>query len=67
MARIVRGGLIQARVTHDGHTPPEIIKQAMIEKHLALIEQAAGRGVQILCLQELCYVPDFPAEQQMHW
>ena len=67
MPRIVRGGLIQASVTHDGRTPPQIIKQAMIEKHLALIEQAAQRGVQILCLQELFYGPYFPAEQQPHW
>ncbi len=67
MSRIVRGGLIQASVTHDGRTAPETIKQAMIAKHLALIERAAERGVQILCLQELFYGPYFPAEQQIHW
>ena len=67
MSRIVRGGLIQASVTNDGRTPPETIKQAMIAKHLALIEQAAERGVQVLCLQELFYGPYFPAEQQTHW
>ena len=67
MPRIVRGGLIQASVTHDGRTPPGIIKEAMIAKHLALIEQAGQKGVQILCLQELFYGPYFPAEQQMHW
>ena len=67
MSRIVRGGLIQASVTHPGTTAPETIKQAMIEKHMSLIEEAARKGVQVLCLQELFYGPYFPAEQQMHW
>lgn len=67
MSRIVRGGLIQARVTHDGASPPDVIKRAMIDKHLSLIEEAGRRGVQILCLQELFYGPYFPAEQQIHW
>lgn len=67
MARIVRGGLIQATVTHEGTAPPSEIKKAMIEKHLALIEVAAKQGVQIICLQELFYGPYFCAEQETHW
>jgi N-carbamoylputrescine amidase len=39
----------------------------MIDKHLAMIDDAAGKGVQIICLQELFYGPYFPAEQNPHW
>src|SRR3989338_1970670 len=68
MARIVRGGLIQARVPIQADEgSPEKIKKAMIEKHVKLIEQAAKRRVQILCLQELFYGPYFCAEQDIKW
>ena len=67
MARIIRAGLIQASSTHDGDQDPKLIRTAMIEKHMALIEQAAAKGVQVLCLQELFYGPYFPAEQEMRW
>ncbi len=67
MPRIVRGGLIQARVTHDGDAPLKTIKQAMIAKHLKLIEQAARKKCQVVCLQEMFYGPYFPAEQKDRW
>ena len=67
MPRIVRGGLIQARVTHPGTAPLKTIKRAMIEKHLKLIGQAARKGCQVVCLQEIFYGPYFPAEQKTHW
>lgn len=67
MARIVRGALIQATLCEPTTAPPERIKRAMIDKHVALIEQAAGRGAQIVCLQELFYGPYFCAEQQTRW
>jgi N-carbamoylputrescine amidase len=67
MPRIIRGGLIQAKVTHPGTEPLEKIKAAMIEKHLALIEDAAKKGAQVVCLQELFYGPYFPAEQNRAW
>ena len=67
MARIVRGGLIQTSVTHEGTAPLETIKQAMIDKHVALIEEAARKGCQVVCLQELFYGPYFCAEQKAHW
>ena len=38
MPRNVRIGLIQARTTHPGDTDPQVIKEAMIAKHLAFIE-----------------------------
>lgn len=67
MARIVRGGLIQTSVTHEGTAPLETIKQAMIDKHVALIEEAARKECQVVCLQELFYGPYFCAEQKAHW
>lgn len=67
MPRNVRLGLIQATVTHPGDADPAVIKAAMIEKHLAFIEEAAAKGVQALCMQELFYGPYFCAEQKTHW
>ena len=67
MARIVRGGLIQASTPGSGTVPIDKIKKAMVEKHLGLIDEAAGKGVQVLCLQELFYGPYFCAEQNSRW
>ena len=67
MPRNVRIGLIQAITTHPGDTDPQVIKEAMIAKHLAFIEEAAARGCQVVCLQELFYGPYFCAEQKTHW
>lgn len=67
MPRMVRGGLIQTSTTHDGNAPPSEIRQAMIDKHMALIEQAGEQGVQAICLQELFYGPYFCAEQETRW
>lgn len=67
MARTVRGALIQARLCENSASPIEKIKQAMIDKHVALIEKAAAEGAQLACLQELFYGPYFPAEQDARW
>ena len=67
MARIVRGGLIQASSAAPADSPLDKIKSAMLDKHIALIEQAAGKGVQVLCLQEIFYGPYFCAEEQVKW
>jgi beta-ureidopropionase len=67
MPRIVRSALIQAsNVTAPGRDLPAI-KQAMIEKHLGLIQKAADAGAQITCLQEIFYGPYFCAEQDIRW
>lgn len=67
-SRVVRCGLIQARtVPLPSDAPLSQIKQANIEKHLPLIEDAAKRGVKILCLQEIFALPYFPAEQSTRW
>ncbi len=67
MSRIVRGGLIQATLCEPSTSPVERIKQAMIDKHLALIDEAVEQGAQIVCLQELFYGPYFCAEQDTKW
>ena len=67
MPRVVRGGLIQATLCESATSPVQKIKQAMIEKHDALIAKAADRGAQMVCLQELFYGPYFCAEQQAKW
>ncbi len=66
MTRMVRCGLIQASNTLSEGTVEEI-KQGMIKKHLPLVEQAAQKGVQILCLQEIFHGPYFCCEQDIKW
>src|SRR5215210_504365 len=67
MPRIVRCGLIQARNEESSESSIDKIKKAMVDKHVAMIDDAAKSGVQIICLQELFYGPYFPAEQNPHW
>lgn len=67
MPRIIRGGLIQATLSEPGTSPIEKIKKSMIDKHVGLIEKAAGKGAQVVCLQELFYGPYFCAEQDPKW
>jgi N-carbamoylputrescine amidase len=53
-----------------GEEPAEDVarsKKYMLEKHIALIEEAAGQGVQVLCLQEIFNGPYFCAEQDKRW
>ena len=65
---MVRCGLIQAsNVLSPDKASLSEVREAMIAKHLRLIEDAAARGVQILCLQELFYGPYFAAEQDPRW
>jgi len=66
MSRIVKCGLIQAsNPKHEGSL--EEIKEAMIQKHIPLIEDAGKKGVQILSLQEIFFGPYFCAEQNIKW
>lgn len=67
MGRIVRCSLVQATNAASPSLPLAQVKQAMIDKHLASIEQAAKEGAQIVCLQEIFYGPYFCAEQQTRW
>jgi N-carbamoylputrescine amidase len=67
MPRIVRGGLIQAKLCEPATAPVAKVKKAMTDKHVALIAEAAGHGAQVICLQELFYGPYFCAEQHTRW
>jgi beta-ureidopropionase len=68
MPRIVRCGLIQAsNVLSPDKASLADVREAMIAKHLRLIDEAGSRGVQVLCLQELFYGPYFAAEQDPRW
>ena len=68
MPRIVRCGLIQAaNVLSPDKASLADIREAMIAKHLKLIDEAAEKGVRILSLQELFYGPYFAAEQDPRW
>ena len=67
MTRIVRSALIQATLCEPTTSPIDKIKRLMIEKHVALIGQAAQKGAQVVCLQELFYGPYFCAEQDAKW
>ena len=52
MATTVRAGLIQcSNPINDETVPIKKVQQAMLDKHLPLIAQAAAKGTQILCLQ----------------
>jgi predicted amidohydrolase len=66
MSRIVKCAHIQASNARDDGSPAEI-KEAMIQKHIPLIEEAGDKGAQILCLQEIFYGPYFCAKQDIKW
>ncbi len=73
MSNIVRCGVVQAKNV----LPPPLdnadlsvltqIKQAMLDKHIKFVQEAAEKGVQILCLQEMFNGPYFCAEQHPRW
>jgi beta-ureidopropionase len=67
MSRLVRGGLIQLHNPLGPEHSLAKIKKAMIDKHIPMIEKAAAKGVQVLCLQEIFYGPYFCAEQNVRW
>ena len=68
MSQIVRCGLIQAGnpINDESKTVAEIQK-AMLDKHLPMIDEAADKGVQILCLQEIFNGPYFCPSQDKRW
>ena len=59
--------LIQASNAAAPDASLEATKQAMVDKHVAYIRQAADAGAQIVCLQEIFYGPYFCAEQTTRW
>src|SRR5271154_2425353 len=67
MPRIVRAAIVQATLCEPATSPTPKIKQAMIDKHVALTAEAAGKGAEVICYQELFYGPYFCAEQKTKW
>ncbi|HQZ44403.1 MAG TPA: nitrilase-related carbon-nitrogen hydrolase, partial [Flavobacteriales bacterium] len=68
MPRKIKSGLIQMSLpmTEGEGTIPEIIN-AMVQKHIPMIEEAGKKGVQILCLQEIFNTPYFCPGQDHKW
>ncbi len=68
MARNVVGGLIQmSNALNDPSASVKAIADAMLEKHLGLIDEAGKKGVQILCLQEIFNGPYFCPSKDPKW
>jgi N-carbamoylputrescine amidase len=68
MPRKVVGGLIQcSNPINDPSASISVIREAMFDKHLPLIEEAGKRGVQILSLQEVFNGPYFCPSQDAKW
>jgi N-carbamoylputrescine amidase len=66
--QVVRCGLIQcSNPVNDESRSVAEIQQAMLDKHLPLIDAAGARGVQILCLQEIFNGPYFCPGQDKRW
>jgi beta-ureidopropionase len=68
MPRMIKSGLIQMSLpmTEGEGTIAEIM-EAMVQKHIPLIEEAGRKGVQILCLQEIFNTPYFCPGQDKAW
>jgi N-carbamoylputrescine amidase len=67
MSRKVTVGLIQASAPFEPNWSIDKIKEASLEKHLPLIEEAGRRGVQMLGLQEIFNGPYFCPSQDAKW
>ena len=66
--RSVTGGLIQmSNPINDPDASIDEVRDAMVAKHLPVIEEAGKQGVQILCLQEMFNGPYFCPSQDSRW
>lgn len=63
----LRGGLIQMSLKGDTSMSPEQIRDAMLEAHLPLVDEAGRQGVQVLCFQEVFTQPYFCPSQDAKW
>ncbi len=63
----VRGGLIQMGLKGDTSMSPAEIRDKMNAAHVALIEEAGKKKVQVLCLQEVFNQPYFCPSQDAKW
>jgi beta-ureidopropionase len=68
MPRILKGGLIQvSNPVNDPSASIDDIREAMIAKHVPLIEEAGRQGVHVLGLQEIFTGPYFCPSQDARW
>ncbi len=63
----LHGGLIQMSLKANTGMSPQQIRDAMVDAHLPLIDEAGRRGVQVLCLQEVFTQPYFCPSQDAKW
>lgn len=66
MSRVVRAALIQTKLCSESREVP-VVKKAMTDRVVAQLEDAAARGAQVVCTQELFAGPYFCAEQNRKW
>jgi len=64
---MIKGGLIQMSLKGDTSMSPQAIRDAMLDAHLPLVEQAGKQGVQVLCFQEVFTQPYFCPSQDAKW
>ena len=64
---MLRGGLIQMGLKGNTQDSPEKIRDAMLEAHIPLVEEAGQKGVQVLCFQEVFTQPYFCPSQDSKW
>lgn len=67
MPRITRAAIIQAANPLPGSESLKDIYDASIATHLPLIAEAAEKGANVCCLQEIFNGPYFCAEQETRW
>ena len=68
MSPTVRCGLVQcSNPINDESVPVARIQHEMLDKQIPFITEAAARGVQILCLQEIFNGPYFCPSQDRRW
>ena len=64
---MLRAGLIQMSLKLDASRSPVEIREAMVSAHVPFIEEAARRGVQVLCMQEIFNHPYFCPNAGPRW
>lgn len=60
-------GLIQMGLKGDTSMSPAEITKLMLDAHLPMIDEAAAKGVQVLCFQEVFTQPYFCPSQDRKW
>ena len=63
----LRVGLIQMGLKGSTDMAPDAIRTQMLEAHAPFIEDAAARGVKVLCFQEVFTQPYFCPSQDKKW